>query len=202
MNHIPYTTIVTGLPRTGTSCMMQVLQAGGVPILADSAKQDEDNPRGYFELREVRNVRPAAWTWQKRSRGCAVKILAPRICDWVTPPRNVRAICMTRDIDEVLESRTRYAQRHDRPATDRDRAKRIFSRQITALVDWLEQHVGADWLTIDYTALVEAPAQALAEINALLDGRLDVDQAATAVDLNLYRCRANVLSQPAVNRPA
>ena len=43
--------IVSGLERSGTSMLMQILKAGSVPISYDkSRKPDENNPKGYFEL--------------------------------------------------------------------------------------------------------------------------------------------------------
>ena len=44
--------IVSGIERSGTSMLMQILQAGGVPLAfnAESRPPDEDNPKGYFEL--------------------------------------------------------------------------------------------------------------------------------------------------------
>jgi hypothetical protein len=43
--------LVSGLPRSGTSMMMKMLEAGGVPIMTDGVREaDRDNPKGYFEV--------------------------------------------------------------------------------------------------------------------------------------------------------
>src|ERR1019366_601197 len=50
-------TIVSGLPRSGTSLMMQMLDAGGLPVLSDGErKADTDNPKGYFELERIKQL--------------------------------------------------------------------------------------------------------------------------------------------------
>ena len=44
-------TIVSGLPRSGTSMMMKMLEAGGMQVLTDNIRTpDEDNPKGYYEF--------------------------------------------------------------------------------------------------------------------------------------------------------
>ena len=43
--------IVSGLERSGTSMMMQILRSGGLPTAFDeSRKPDVNNPKGYYEL--------------------------------------------------------------------------------------------------------------------------------------------------------
>jgi len=50
--------VVSGLPRSGTSLMMRILQAGGIPVLSDSHRPaDINNPRGYFEYQQVKRIR-------------------------------------------------------------------------------------------------------------------------------------------------
>ena len=50
-----FITVVSGLPRSGTSLMMQMLSAGGLPALTDDLREaDESNPRGYFEFEPVK----------------------------------------------------------------------------------------------------------------------------------------------------
>jgi len=45
--------IVSGLERSGTSLMMQILKASGIPVAYDETrKKDKNNPKGYFELED------------------------------------------------------------------------------------------------------------------------------------------------------
>jgi len=56
-------TIVSGLPRSGTSMMMKILEAGGIPVLADHIRSaDIDNPNGYYEFEPVKSTdEDASW---------------------------------------------------------------------------------------------------------------------------------------------
>ena len=68
-------TIVSGLPRSGTSMMMQMLQAGGIPILTDNVRQaDDDNPRGYYEFEPVKRTKQDP-SWLNAANGKAVKMV-------------------------------------------------------------------------------------------------------------------------------
>ena len=43
--------IVSGLERSGTSMMMQILYKGGMPVAFDKSRPpNEHNPKGYYEL--------------------------------------------------------------------------------------------------------------------------------------------------------
>ena len=67
--------VVTGLPRSGTSLMMQMLEAGGIEPLTDGIRSaDADNPRGYFELEAVKRTGTDA-AWLAQAQGRAVKVI-------------------------------------------------------------------------------------------------------------------------------
>ncbi len=73
--------VVSGLPRSGTSLLMQMLGAGGLPLLVDGRRPpDRHNPRGYFEFDLVRR-RGAEEAWIGRARGRAVKVVVPRVLE-------------------------------------------------------------------------------------------------------------------------
>lgn len=97
--------IVSGLPRSGTSMMMSVLQAGGVPLLTDGVRApDAGNPRGYFEFEAVKELdKHGDPAWLPSARGKAVKIISFLL---TRLPENYdyRVIFMQRDLDEVIAS--------------------------------------------------------------------------------------------------
>src|SRR5687768_12382196 len=96
-------TVVSGLPRSGTSMMMRALQAGGLPVLADGLRAaDEDNPHGYFELEQVKRT-VADPSWIAQARGHAVKVIARLLPD-LPPGQHYKVLFMRRDLDEVLRS--------------------------------------------------------------------------------------------------
>ena len=95
--------IVSGLPRSGTSLMMQMLHCGGVPALTDNVRErDEDNPRGYYELEAVKRTRNDA-SWLDDAAGRVVKLVHLLLYD-LPPPRSYRVVFMKRDLNEVVRS--------------------------------------------------------------------------------------------------
>ena len=98
-----FVTVVSGLPRSGTSLMMQMLAAGGVELLIDQIRRaDADNPRGYFELEAVKRTRQDA-SWLDDAAGKAVKVIHLLLRD-LPDDREYRVVMMSRDLDEVLAS--------------------------------------------------------------------------------------------------
>src|SRR5450432_3057856 len=103
-------TVVSGLPRSGTSLMMQMLAAGGMPLLTDQIRApDQDNPRGYFEFERVKQIKRDQ-AWLGSAVGKAVKIIHLLLYD-LPPNRNYRVIFMRRNIEEVLISQRKMLQR-------------------------------------------------------------------------------------------
>ncbi|MGH8657906.1 MAG: hypothetical protein ACREV4_05355 [Gammaproteobacteria bacterium] len=70
--------IVSGLPRSGTSMVMSMLEAGWLPILSDCERAaDEHNPKGYFEYERVKNLqRETDKSWLRLARGKGLKVIS------------------------------------------------------------------------------------------------------------------------------
>src|SRR5690349_18862446 len=93
-----YVTVVTGVPRSGTSLMMQMLEAGGISALTDNQRPpDIHNPRGYFEYDLVKRIAQDA-SWMEAARGKAVKIIY-RLLPHLPPEFEYRVVFMDRDLD-------------------------------------------------------------------------------------------------------
>src|SRR5690349_19374505 len=117
--------IVSGLPRSGTSLMMQMLAGGGVEILTDAIRTaDDDNPRGYLEFEPVKKTKQDS-SWVPAARGKAVKMVSQLLYD-LPPAERYRIIFMSRDLDEVLASQEKMLARLGRPAAPRERMKKAF----------------------------------------------------------------------------
>ena len=70
-----FTTIVSGLPRSGTSMAMQMIVAGGIAPVTDNLRvADADNPRGYYEFERVKSLRTDK-AWIDDARGKVVKVI-------------------------------------------------------------------------------------------------------------------------------
>ena len=100
------TTIVTGIPRSGTSLMMSILGAAGLPLLIDDERPaDLSNPRGYFEYAPVKRG-AADLSWLEEARGRVVKIIHALLPE-LPRDRTYRVVLMERPIAEVVASQDR-----------------------------------------------------------------------------------------------
>ncbi len=184
--------VVTGLPRSGTSMLMQMLAAAGVPLLTDSLRlPDQDNPLGYFEFEPAKNLFKDS-RWLARARGQAVKIVAALM---FAVPQTVpcRVILCERDLDEVLDSQERMLARANHAATTplhRHRLKAEYARTIARLKSRLARRAGDQVLTIDYSEAISNPLRTAEKLAQFLDGHPDPAKMAAAVDPALYRNRS------------
>src|SRR5438477_21255 len=118
--------IVSGLPRSGTSLMMQVLEAGGIEVVTDNQRvADTDNPRGYRELERVKKIKEDA-SWLPEVRGKAVKMVS-QLLYHLPPTERYFVLFMERDLDEVLASQEKMLARLGQPAAPRDDMRRAFT---------------------------------------------------------------------------
>jgi Sulfotransferase domain len=187
----PFTTVVTGLPRSGTSLAMQLLHAGGVPILTDRQRApDEDNPRGYFEMERVKRLAadPAALDG---SPGHAVKVIHLLI-PHLPEDRPYRVLFMQRDPMEVIRSQQIMLSRTSTssPPLAADRLADIYAAQLALTRAWLTARPDIGVLEISYARLIAAPAAAVAEISRFLGGNLDLPAMTAAVVPSLHRNRS------------
>ena len=99
-------TIVSGLPRSGTSMMMKMLEAGGIELLIDRVRvADADNPKGYYEFERVKQIETDQ-AWLPEAQGKAVKMISALL-------RHLPADCRYRII--FMERRhVHYKGRHER----------------------------------------------------------------------------------------
>jgi Sulfotransferase domain len=190
-------TIVSGLPRSGTSLMMQMLQAGGMELLTDGRRApDEHNPRGYFEHEAVKHSRKDL-SWLGQAGGKAVKVihlLLPHLpTDW-----NYRVIFMLRDLNEVIVSQRVMLKQQGRPvATLADPAlSGVFEKQLATTRQWLASQPNFRVLYVDYRDVIDRPLDMARRIDGFLSGNLNVREMAAAVDPALYRQRTPGQANP------
>ena len=173
--------IVSGLPRSGTSMMMQILLAGGFPIATDQQRGiDTNNPGGYFEIESIINKIQDDPSFISQFKGKAVKIIAYGLR--FLPIVNYKIIFMVRSIDEILDSMEKMSG-----SVDREREKKAFMKLSDASIRLMEKRDDMQHLIVNYSEVVHNPKKEIERINHFLDERLDVDSALKAVDPNLYR---------------
>ena len=191
MKQQPFVTIVSGLPRSGTSMMMQVIEAGGVPALTDNLRtRDEDNPQGYYEFEPVKKTKEDP-SWVPGARGKVVKMVYRLLYD-LPDDQEYRVIFMRRNIDEVLASQKIMLQRSGKQgaAISDERLKELFVGELEKFEHWIATRKNFSILSVDYSDMVASPGAQCKRINEFLGGVLDCDRAAAAVDPSLYRNRS------------
>lgn len=182
-------TVVSGLPRSGTSMLMQMLDAGGYPCLTDGVRQaDADNPRGYFEYEKVKRLRRDC-SWLPEAKGKAVKIIA-QLIPFLPSQFSYRIIFMERDISEVLASQRQMLQRQGKDGGNLSDTQlhQIFERQLLEVKGVLAQR-NIPTLDVAHSNALQRPMKIAEKIQAFLGENLDVAAMATVIDSNLYRQR-------------
>ena len=187
-------TIVSGLPRSGTSMMMKMLEAGGMEVMVDNVrKADDDNPQGYYELERVKQIKEDT-SWLDSVHGKAVKMVSMLLYD-LPADRNYNILFMKRDIDEILVSQRIMLERKGEGKNINDEAmKELFTRHLLEIAQWLYNQKNMRVLYINYKDIIDNPLENAKRINKHLGKCLQTDNMVRAVDTSLYRQRCrNVL---------
>ena len=190
MSQPPFVTIVSGLPRSGTSLMMQMLSAGGIPPLTDEIRAaDEDNPRGYLEFERVKQIKQDK-SWLDEAAGKAVKMVHLLLYD-LPQGRPYRVVFMRRNLDEVLASQRKMLTRQGKAGAQlpEEQLRKVFKDQVRKVTSWLTTQPNVKSIEVTYHELIADPRGHAARLNEFLGGGLDVDAMVGAVDPNLYRNR-------------
>lgn len=180
--------VVSGLPRSGTSLMMQMLDRGGIATLTDGVRAaDDDNPRGYYEFERVKSTRQDP-SWVEGARGKAVKMVSALLYD-LPPGETYRIIFMQREIEEVLESQEKMLRRLGRPAAPREPMRSSFASHLARVFDWLSGQRHMRVLKVSYNRLLSDPEPEVGRVLEFLDGRPARQPMLEAISLGLYRNR-------------
>ena len=183
-------TIVSGLPRSGTSLMMQMIDAGGLPAITDRVRaSDDDNPRGYFELEAVKRTRTDN-SWLQQTPGRVVKIVHLLLYD-LPADRSYQVVFMRRELGEVVRSQAVMLRRRGTRGaslTDEQLIK-AYEGQLATIERWLAEQPNFRVHFVSYNDLMADPAPAAAAVNAFLGGGLNVATMQRSIDPSLYRQR-------------
>ncbi len=185
--------VVSGLPRSGTSMVMKMLEAGGLPVLTDGIRTaDEDNPKGYYEVERVKNLaQETDKAWLAEARGKVVKVIS-FLLKSLPPQFNYRVVFIRREMEEVLASqRKMLARRGETEETTPERMRALFEDDLWRASYQLKRRSEFETLEIHYSAVLAQPLEAARRLDAFLGGGLDAEAMAAVVDPQLYRNRAS-----------
>lgn len=190
--HTQFITVVSGLPRSGTSMMMNMLEVGDIPPMTDNLRTaDSDNPKGYYEYERVKQLPDGDSEWVKDAEGRTLKIISALLHHLPTTCR-YRIIFMERAVEEVLASQKKMLLRrgevHD-SVSDEELAA-MFRKHLRQTEGWLREHQEhVSCLKVSYNAILKEPRPIIGQINKFLGGNLDIAAMASVVDPALYRNR-------------
>lgn len=179
-------TIVSGLPRSGTSLLMQALQAGGLPIATDGKREpDESNPKGYLEIESIidklRDNPEMAFDFEDQ----VIKVIAYGL--QYLPRGNYRVVYMERNLEEILDSMEKMMNAKDE---ERESTKAAFKKLNEKSKADISSREDMEVLFMSYNEILSNPREQLEKVHRFLaDKNLDLDRMVEAVDSKLYRQR-------------
>ncbi len=184
--------VVSGVPRSGTSMTMKMLDAGGIPLLTDKVRlPDEDNPKGYFELESVKSLgEQDDKSWLAEARGKAIKIISHLLRE-LPDHHAYKVIFMNRRIQEVIRSQNKMLiRRGEELSGDDQNVNALFEQHLGLIQPWLRKQQNFSVLDLHYSEVVNDPLRGAAQIAEFLKTDLDQQRMASVVDPGLYRNRA------------
>ena len=188
--------IVSGLPRSGTSMMMKMLEAGGIPPLTDKIREaDKDNPEGYYEFEQVKQLDKGDVAWLAETQGKVVKVISA-LLKHLPVDYEYRIIFMRRNMPEILASQRKMLIRRGENADDMDDVKMaaLFEKHLQSTIRWIDSQSNVSVLYVHYSDMLTDPSPQIKRVNEFLGSRLNEVAMAGIVDPALYRNRAE---QPA-----
>jgi hypothetical protein len=191
--------VVSGLPRSGTSMAMKMLEAGGLPVVTDGIRTaDVSNPRGYYELEAVKGLDKNGDTaWLRGARGKAVKIIS-FLLTYLPETHNYNVIFMRRDLDEVIASQNKMlVERGETPGTEGpggpgnndEKMRDLYRQHLDKVMRFLANRSCFSLLTVHYGNAMAHPEVEARRMSDFLGGTLDVARMAGVSDPALYRNR-------------
>ncbi len=177
--------IVSGLERSGTSMMMQLLYHGGARVAFDRSREaDEHNPKGYYELEEgkiISSLMRGDFPLE-RYRDWFIKVTAYGLK--FLPQGNYKIIYMLRDMEEILDSMEKMSE-----DIKREEEKPLLEKLNRISLNLMKSREDMDFLTINYNQAIENPQKEIGRINSFLGNMLDTNSALRAIEPHLYRNR-------------
>jgi len=179
--------VVSGLPRSGTSMAMKMLEAGGLVLVSDGQREaDVDNPKGYYEDERVKDLeRSPEREWMLEARGKGIKVIS-RLLRSLPAGNFYQVVLMRRDLGEVLASQSKMLERRGEDAgADDERMRNLLEKDLWQATYHLKRAPNFDWLELQYAEVLADPEGQARRMAAFLDCGLDVERMVTVVDPDL-----------------
>ena len=183
--------VVSGLPRSGTSMMMKMLEAGGLlPVTDNERTADEDNPKGYYEFERVKKMSEGDVAWVKDAPGKVLKVIS-YLLQHLPPGYDYKVIFMRRAMPEILASQKKMLINRGEP-TDKvsdEELSLLYEKHLEKTFNWLNQQKNFSYMEADYNQMLKNPGSLLPQMKAFLGNHLNFEKVAEVVDPKLYHQR-------------
>jgi hypothetical protein len=182
--------VVSGLPRSGTSMAMKMLDAGGMPLVTDGLRQaDISNPNGYYEFEPVKDLQRGEAAWLATARGKAVKIVSPLIT-YLPESYDYQVIFMRRPLAEIVDSQHAMLDAlGSERGTGEERTAELYAEHLAQVERFLKRRQCFSTLMIEYRDVIAEPRAPAQKIQQFLGRPLDVERMASVADPALHRNR-------------
>ncbi len=183
--------VVSGLPRSGTSMMMRMLDQGGIPPITDEIREaDVDNPKGYYEFERVKQLDKGDHGWLPDAEGKAVKVISA-LLKHLPAGHEYKVIFMRRDVQEVLASQKKMLinRGEDTDRVSDEELEELYKKHLGQVMGWLTSQPNVALLNVSYNNLLANPRAELVAVNQFLGGGLEIESMASVADPTLYRNR-------------
>lgn len=183
--------IVSGLPRSGTSMMMKMLEAGGLRILTDNIRiADDDNLQGYYEFERVKQLRDGDIDWLKDAGGSVIKVISA-LLEHLPSGYYYKIVFMEREMMEILSSQRKMLERRGKPGNPAEDGKfvELYRKHLDKIKNWIAHQTNMDVLYIPYNEMVKHPAEYAEKVTEFLGASLDVKAMGEVPQEQFYRQR-------------
>lgn len=183
--------IVSGLPRSGTSMMMQMLAAGGIPIMTDNVREaDESNPKGYYEYEKAKQV-GSDNSWIPDAKGKVVKIVA-QLLPKLPLGQPYRIIFMQRPLSEVISSQYKLLERLGKKGSKLtpEKLAETYQKQLKQVEQVLNYYQEIEVLPINYIDAIANPQLIAAQVNEFLGEKWNENAMIKVIDPHLQHYRS------------
>lgn len=184
--------VVSGLPRSGTSLMMMMLDAAGIHPMQDNIRTaDADNPKGYYEYERVKKLPEGDTAWVKDARGKSVKVITA-LLEHLPSRYQYDIIVMRREMSEILASQRKMLERRGEDpnkVSDAEMAE-LFSKHFNKVMDWVRKQRNIRFIEVSYNQLLETPEQEVKKLAEFLGSGVDAAAMLNRIDPDLYRQRS------------
>lgn len=184
--------VVSGLPRSGTSMAMKMLEAGGLGVVIDNLRvADEDNPKGYYEDERVKDLHlEGDKAWLREARGKVVKIIS-FLLKSLPDDNNYKVVFMHRNLREIVASQNKMlVRRGEKNDTPDERAVQLLAEQVRDARFFLRRPQ-FEVLELNYGEMLQGARPAALRLARFVGEGLAVDKMVEVVDVQLYRNRAS-----------